>query len=162
MKLMQSRSIASFKNQRGMMLIEGLIAILVFSLGVLAMVGMQAQSVSHTSQAKYRVDAAFLANKLIAQMWTDAPANRPSYATGGTNFNTWVAQELNDYLPPGRSSAIVTVTFIPNPTQNILINPTPPALVRHKVTVQIQWRGPNEPNSVPAHTYTTSTDIISS
>ena len=89
MKLMQSRYIAPFKNQRGMLLIEGLIAILVFSLGVLAMVGMQAQSIAHTSQAKYRVDAAFLANKLIAQMWADTPANRPLYATGGTSFNTW-------------------------------------------------------------------------
>ena len=160
MKLIQSRTIAPFKNQRGMLLIEGLIAILVFSLGVLAMVGMQAQSISHTSQAKYRVDAAFLANKLIAQMWADTPANRPLYATGGTSFNTWKTQELNNYMPPG-SSANVTVTSIANPTPVNLINPIPPVMFQHHVSVQIQWRGPNEPSSAPAHTYTTSTDIIS-
>ena len=160
MKLIQSRTIAPFKNQRGMLLIEGLIAILVFSLGVLAMVGMQAQSIAHTSQAKYRVDAAFLANKLIAQMWADTPANRPLYATGGTSFNTWKTQELNDYMPPG-SSANVTVTSIPNATPVNLTNPIPPVIFQHHVSVQIQWRGPNEPSSAPAHTYTTSTDIIS-
>ena len=49
------RPTPSVRSQRGMMLLEGLIAILIFSLGVLAMIGMQAVSVSQTSQAKYRV-----------------------------------------------------------------------------------------------------------
>ena len=59
MNTLQTKSTSSFKKQRGVMLIEGLIAILIFSLGVLAMVGMQAQAINHTSQAKYRADAAF-------------------------------------------------------------------------------------------------------
>lgn len=155
------QTIVQAKRQQGIMLIEGLLAILIFSLGVLAMVGMQAQSIAHTSQAKYRIDASFLANKLIAQMWADAPGNRPSYATGGLRFNDWKTREVDAYLPPGRSSAFVTVTPVANTVLVQLINPTPPPTFGHRVTVRIEWRAPNEANSVPAHVYTTSTDIIS-
>lgn len=146
-----------YHSQRGIMLLEGLIAILIFSLGILAVVGMQATTIGHTSQAKYRVDAAFLANKLIGQMWADAPANRATYATGGARFNIWKTQELEAYLPPGRSSATVSVvSFVPT-------QPVAPAAVvsGSRVTIQIQWRAPNEADSVPAHMYQTSTEIIS-
>lgn len=158
MNSIHTKPTSSSKNQRGIMLIESLIAVLIFSLGVLAMVGMQARAISHTSQAKYRADAAFLANKIIAQMWTDAPANRMNYATGAQRFNDWKTQELDAYLPPGLTTATVTVAaFVATPT--LLINPTPPPITGHRVTVQIQWRGPNEPASA-LHTYVTTTDII--
>jgi type IV pilus assembly protein PilV len=61
----------SLKTQRGMMLLEGLIAILIFSLGILAVVGMQSASVRHTTDAKHRLDASFLANQSIGMMWVD-------------------------------------------------------------------------------------------
>ena len=148
------------KKQRGIMLIEGLIAILIFSLGILAMVGMQARAISQTSQAKYRTDAAFLANKIIAQMWADAPANRLTYASpGGVNFNIWKTQELDAYLPVGLATATVTVVqFTATPLS--LINPVPPPILGHNVTVEIQWRSPNESPSAPLHSYVTTTDII--
>ena len=56
------------------MLLEGLIAIVIFSLGVLAIVGMQASMVRASSDAKYRVDASFLANQKIGQMWGNRAA----------------------------------------------------------------------------------------
>ena len=93
-------------------------------------------------------------------MWADAPANRPSYATGNAKFNTWKTQELDAYMPPGRSSAVVSVVSF-TPTQLLLAGPGVPVMSGHRVTVQIQWRAPNEPDSAPAHTYSTSTDIVS-
>lgn len=147
------------KFQHGIMLIEGLIAILIFSLGILALVGMQATAIGHTSQAKYRADAAFLANKLIGQMWADAPGNRTDYATGGTRYNTWKTQEVDTYLPAGgRSTAVVTVATFAATRLN---QPAAPAVTGYRVTIQIQWRAPNEDSSVPAHTYQTTTEIIS-
>ncbi len=143
--------------QQGMMLIEGLIAILIFSLGILATIGMQAVSISQTSQTKYRIDASFLANKLIAQMWSDAPALRPSYATGQTLFNSWKTNEFDAYMPPGTSSATVTVVAFP---ATRLTTAGAPAVTGYRVTVNIQWRGPNEPSTAPVHRYTTTTDII--
>ena len=58
-------------GQRGMMLLEGLIAILIFSLGILAVVGMHAASIRHASDAKQRLDASFLANQAIGMVWAD-------------------------------------------------------------------------------------------
>lgn len=150
------RPTPSVRSQRGMMLLEGLIAILIFSLGVLAMIGMQAVSVSQTSQAKYRVDASLLANKLIAQMWSDLPANRPDYATGLARFNTWQANEFVANMPPSSSA---TVTIVDYPATQ-LTTPGAPAVKGYRVTVNIQWRAPNEPTTVPVHRYVTTTDVI--
>ena len=65
-------------KQRGSMLLEALIAILIFSMGILAIVGLQSSAVSFTTDAKYRTDACFLANQSIGQMWVDR-ANLASY-----------------------------------------------------------------------------------
>lgn len=64
-----SAHIKQLNKQGGMMLLEGLIAILVFSLGILALVGMQAVAVNQVSDAKYRSDASLLAEKLLGTMW---------------------------------------------------------------------------------------------
>ena len=58
------------KDQSGVMLLEALIAILIFSLGILGVVGMQASAVNASRDAKYRSDAALLANELIGEMWS--------------------------------------------------------------------------------------------
>ena len=57
------------RQQSGMILIEALLAILIFSLGILALVGLQATSVKQSADAKYRTEAALLANEIIGQMW---------------------------------------------------------------------------------------------
>jgi len=59
------------KNQDGIVLLEGLIAIVIFSFGVLAIIGMQAATVRASSDAKYRVDASFAVNQKLGQMWSD-------------------------------------------------------------------------------------------
>ena len=146
------------KSQRGMMLLEGLIAILIFSLGILAMVGMQAVSIGHTSQAKYRIDAAFAANKLIGRVWADRNA-RLSYANGGAGFTSWKAADLDPNLPVGLTTATVTVVpIVPTP---MVAGVAPFPLIGHRVTINIQWRLPNESASAPAHVYVTTTDVIS-
>lgn len=59
------------KKQDGVVLLEGLIAIVIFAFGVLAIVGMQASTMRATTDAKYRVDASFLINQTLGQMWAD-------------------------------------------------------------------------------------------
>jgi len=56
--------------QSGMMLLEALIGILIFSIGILALVAMQAAAVGSVADAQYRVEAVNLANDAISQMWT--------------------------------------------------------------------------------------------
>ena len=52
------------KRQGGVMLLEVLIGILIFSIGILAMLGMQTIGMRNTVEAKYRSEAAYLANQI--------------------------------------------------------------------------------------------------
>jgi type IV pilus assembly protein PilV len=61
------------QTQSGGFLLEALIGVLIFSFGILGIVGLQAQSLRHTGDAEYRAEATYLANSLISKMWTDDP-----------------------------------------------------------------------------------------
>ncbi|MEQ1803861.1 MAG: pilus assembly protein PilV [Burkholderiaceae bacterium] len=124
----------------GFMLIEALVALLIFAFGVLGLVGLQATMTKAQSTAKYRADAAFLAQQVIGTMWSDGP-NVASYALGGgvvactgyARCNSW-ADKVASTLPAG--TATVTV-------------------VGSNVTVAISWTQPNE----GIHTFTTRSTI---
>jgi type IV pilus assembly protein PilV len=66
------------RRQEGVMLIEAMIGILIFSIGILALIGMQATAVKNTTDARYRSEASFLASRIVAQIWLDR-ANIDSY-----------------------------------------------------------------------------------
>lgn len=136
------------RAQQGVVLLEALVAILIFSIGILAIVGMQAQAVSTVTESRSRSEAAFLANQLLTQIWTDA-ANAASYAYDGSGtpparLTRWV-NEVNARLPNATSRPpIVTVT---NATAN-----------GAEVQLQLFWRLPDEPATNPdgtpyAHEY---------
>ncbi|MER2624328.1 MAG: hypothetical protein ABTS22_10380 [Accumulibacter sp.] len=82
------------KAQAGVMLLEALIGILIFSLGILSLVALQATSIQLTSDAKYRTDASLLANRLIGQMWASGltpAALETAFESGGDQYNAWLA-----------------------------------------------------------------------
>jgi type IV pilus assembly protein PilV len=88
--------------QRGATLLEALIGILVFSTGILALVGMQALAIKQMSDAKYRADASFYANEIIGHMWVNR-GSLASYAYAGGGgppdvLANWVAS-IQDGLP---------------------------------------------------------------
>jgi type IV pilus assembly protein PilV len=103
-------------SQQGVVLLEALVAILLFSMGVLALVGLQAAMIKNTSDAKYRADASFIAQQRIGVIWSD-PTNALTYLEPGT--------DIHDLLPGGTR----TVT-----------NPAPD---QYKVT--ITWQQPGQP-----------------
>ncbi len=112
----------TLKSQAGVMLIEALVAILLFSVGVIAVMGMQAVSIEQVSQAKYRTDASYLANQIVGTMWLDT-ANLASYATAGYSKRTAWDAVVASTLPQGTGTIAVT-------------NST--------VTVTVNWRTPND------------------
>jgi type IV pilus assembly protein PilV len=59
------------KSQQGVVLLESLIAILIFSLGVLGIVGLQATMIKSTADAKFRSEASYIAQQQIGQMWAN-------------------------------------------------------------------------------------------
>ena len=61
---------AARRRQAGMSLIEVLTSLLIFSLGILGLVGLQTQAVQFSANAEDTNRAALLANEIVAKMWT--------------------------------------------------------------------------------------------
>ena len=128
------------KIQRGYLLIEALVSILIFSTGILAIFSLQAASIKNSTDAKYRADASFLANEIVGYMWSDR-ANLSAYAhlasgsacspsgTASTNANVtgWLS-EVNGALPGAATTK-----------QQIIVNTT-----TNTVTVTVCWKSPQD------------------
>jgi type IV pilus assembly protein PilV len=56
--------------QSGGSLLEGLLAIALFSIGLLSLLMLLSASLIETGNARYRSEASMLASDLVAQMWT--------------------------------------------------------------------------------------------
>lgn len=136
------KELHSRRRERGVMLIEALIAILIFSIGILAVVGMQGVAIKNVTESKYRSEAAFLANELISNMWTDAgnvtPANYNYPGSSYAKLVNWVAKV--DTTLPGTAAVRPRVTITPAPPV------VPPAVAPVGATVQIElyWQLPEE------------------
>ena len=82
---------------RGMSLTEVLVSMTIFAVGVLGLFSSHATAFNSYSDAKFRVDASLLADRLIGEMWVDR-ANAADYAYAGHNSVTpvrltpWLAQ----------------------------------------------------------------------
>jgi type IV pilus assembly protein PilV len=81
MKLPFASSRSLTARQTGSYLLEALIAILIFAFGVLGLIGLLGSSIRVTNDARYRAEAANLANGMIADMWTTTPANIDTFTT---------------------------------------------------------------------------------
>src|ERR1019366_4361 len=67
------------KNQQGgMFLLEALIAILVFSLGILGMVAMGSTAIAAQSDAQYRTDATKFANEIASKIALNVDSSAPA------------------------------------------------------------------------------------
>ncbi len=138
-------------RERGVMLIEALVAILIFSIGILAVVGMQAVAIKDVTSAKYRSEAAFLAQELLAQMWTDN-GNISTYAFAGAGtppakILVWV-NKVQSRLPDGANQLpVVTLTNL---------TPAAPAAPKGAtVQITVRWRLPEEATQgLQAHSHT--------
>jgi type IV pilus assembly protein PilV len=80
-----------FHRQGGSYLLEALIAILIFSFGILGLIGLLGSSVRITNDARYRSEAANLASAMIADMWTmKASQLDTEFGTSGSGkLGTW-------------------------------------------------------------------------
>lgn len=148
---------APIARQDGVMLLEGLIAVIIFSIGILALVGLQANAVKLSADAKLRVDASYLANQIISQMWVDRSnlANYVHYSsqTSRCTFTGSAASSSNVTAWLGNSSKAGTVLgMLPNATAQIKVESG-----TNVVTVTLCWRAPQESQT---HSYT-STALIS-
>ncbi|WP_428021993.1 type IV pilus modification protein PilV [Aquabacterium sp.] len=87
--------------QAGVMLLEALIAILIFSVGILGIVKLQAASIQQSSAAEYRTIASMMANDVISQMWVSdkTPATLKANFESGTPYTEWRSKVIASGLP---------------------------------------------------------------
>ena len=154
--------IAMKAYQSGMALLEALIGILIFSIGILALVAMQAASINTAADAQYRVEAVNAANQILSQMWVNL--DRTSPATAQASLLTFEHQTTG--LPPdcnfsgaaGASPAVTAWTNLLNTGKadgtgtKPLLPGSAPALqqieidtgINNRVTITVCWRAPND------------------
>jgi type IV pilus assembly protein PilV len=121
-------------SQGGVILLEVLVAILIFSIGILAIVGLQGAAVRTATDARFRSEAAFLASELASQIWADA-VNVPQYDYPGSGpvparLTGWIARV--DSRLPGATGVPPIVDY------------TADATLGEVVDITVRWRMPGE------------------
>jgi type IV pilus assembly protein PilV len=144
------------KGQTGNSLLEALVAILIFSLGLVGLLRLQSVSVKNSIDAKYRSDASYLTNQIIAQMWLDR-TNIDNYAynetgtvcglnvggsSGNANVTSWVTQLASTL--PGTASTKAQIQI------------STPVTSTKLVKVSVCWQGPQDAS---AHNFSTTAQI---
>lgn len=144
----------ALEKQAGIMLLEGLIAILVFSLGILALVGMQGVAVKQVTDAKYRSDASMLASQLMGTMWV---SNRTPAALKA-NFDT--ATGASTELTNWKAAVAATLPGITDDVNQPVVNVSSFGDANDgTVMMTISWRAPGDDASSPVHKYVTVAQI---
>lgn len=103
------------RGQMGSVLIEAMVAVTIFSMGVLALVGLQSAMIKNSSDNRYRAEAQMIAQTHIANMM--------AYGGDAANYIAKVDKnKIKSQLPNG------TLTFS--------------ALTNSMVTVSVGWQLP--------------------
>ena len=97
--------------QQGAVLIEAMVAILIFSLGVLAIVGLQGNMIKNVADSKYRSEASYIAQSRIAQMWAN-PDNLATYIETNTDISAVLPGGKRTVVTPTAGQYTVTVTWL--------------------------------------------------
>lgn len=116
--------------QQGVVLVEAMVAILIFSIGVLAIAGLQASMIKNTSELKFRSDASYIAQKRIGEIWADQ-CNVNNYVEAPTSISE---------LPNGTRQTTTQLIALPSD---------------YYVTVTVRWQQPGQ----DPHQFATTTSI---
>jgi len=149
-------------RQRGVMLLEALIGLMIFSIGILAMIGMQAAAFSAAADAKYRADAAAYANDILSRIWvgvdrtsdanTIASLARFQYnitTNNNCDFQGGAVDATNTSLTTWVSAVTATTGLLGATAGRQQITVAGAGLLagspdRNRVTVTICWQSPQD------------------
>jgi type IV pilus assembly protein PilV len=174
---------ATHKIQSGMMLLEALIGILIFSIGILALIAMQARAVSTLADAQYRVEAVTMVNRLVSQIWVNADrsnlgalqgsvmafAHRPGGTPGACDANGTASANpiVTEWEKIVTGNGGATKPILPGSNdpqyQQVLVELVAPPIggapiagaeAVVRVTVTLCWIAPNEAPGSPPHHHT--------
>jgi type IV pilus assembly protein PilV len=120
---------ASLGQQKGAVLLEAMIAIVIFSFGLLALAGLQAVMIKNTDDAKYRAEAAFIAQQKLGEIWTNAQ--------GLGSLADYVTYEAVNQLPNGNRAVDVS----PDRVVTVTVNWQLPGGEAHSYTTNARIEG---------------------
>lgn len=101
-------------HQQGVVLLESMIAILIFSMGILAIVGLQAAMIKNTTEAQYRTEASFIAQQKIGLMWANPDPTSPGYVSpieSNTDISALLPNGTRTVTQPAVGQFVITITW---------------------------------------------------
>jgi len=119
----QFRQPLPWRPQRGVALIEALVSIVIFSFGVLGLIGLEASAINYSVDAEDRNRAALFASEIASTMWLNGTVSMTG--TLATQYSTWQTNIANTALPTGL------------PNGNLVITPT--AGTTNSADIAITW-----------------------
>ncbi len=101
-------------GQSGMTLIEVLVAVLIFSLGLVALIGLQARAIQYSTSAEDTSRASLLANEIATTMITSQTIALPTSAI--TAWQARASDPIHGGLPNGAAAVaasgnVATITL---------------------------------------------------
>ena len=143
----KSRVAINFRDaQSGGSLLEGLLAILIFSIGMLSLLMLLSASLVETGNARYRSEASLLASDLVSQMWTGDRSLVELRArftkTESEDYQRWLAT-VHSRLPGTSGTTNLPIISIDEQRQ---------------VKIQMFWQAPGDGKTHQLLTLATITD----
>lgn len=123
------------RHSRGISLIEVLVVLVLFSFGLIGMVGLQARAVQTSVGAEDSARAALLANDIASRMWGERSVTLDADVI--EDWNDRVADMTQGGLPNGEGTVDVAAGV---------------------ATIRVTWRAPHEP-STATHVYQTQVQM---
>lgn len=170
-------------HQAGGFIIEVLVAMVIFSVGIVGLINMQSYANKTAAEASYRGEATMLVNDYINKMWAADRSNSTAFISnftaGGVAYQDWTwrgsAPDANTsssnptkgsvfYLLPNAKDKAPEVTILELAPQSpqCIINPTSCPRSYH-VTVQVFWLAPSDKrennNTISFNTFKTTAHI---
>jgi len=122
------QAVHSRQGQHGVALLEALIAILIFSFGILGLIGLEASAINFSVDAEDRNRAALFASEVASTMWVNGtitvPTSQLSAWTSTSSSSNWASSIAN-----------TATVGVPNGTLTI----TPTAGTTNSADIVITW-----------------------
>jgi type IV pilus assembly protein PilV len=116
------------RHAGGSALLEALLAIVLFSIGLIALLMLLTASIREDSAARYRAQAALLVDEAVAVMWAgDRSSLASRFGANGADFTAWRAR-VQSQLPGA-----------------VAYPPTVQVASDNTVTLTVQWKAGADP-----------------
>lgn len=136
-KKMIAARLQNQKKQSGVLLIEVMIAVLIFSFGLLGLAGLQATAIQSSVNAEERIRASLLASDRVAMFWVRQSVTSSQVS----DTDAWKAKVTSSWKDGG----------LPNATGSVAVD-----IPNNVATITITWKSPSKKTTDNNSKYETS------